>query len=108
MSFRDQVAAQRLAMCNDIGEASYVDSLVAAALLRALLRLPQADTLAARLEDRYKVPLQGELQQFISKRMSVLVIQVGLLLVKLHGHECNTNGHPTYSCANADCVLLVH
>ena len=60
MSFRDQTAAQRLAMCNDIGEASYVDSLVAAALLRTLLRLPQGARLAARLEERYKVPLAGE------------------------------------------------
>ena len=60
MSFRDQVAAQRLAMCNDIGEASYVDSLVAAALLRTLLRLPQASRLAQKLEQRYKVSLEGE------------------------------------------------
>jgi hypothetical protein len=36
MSFSDQAAALRLAMCDDIGEASYVDSLVAAALVEAL------------------------------------------------------------------------
>lgn len=60
MSFRDQVAAQRLAMCNDIGEASYVDSLVAAALLRTLARLPDGERIMARVEERYKIPLEGE------------------------------------------------
>ena len=31
--FGDQVAAQRLAICNDIGEAAYVDSIIAAAFI---------------------------------------------------------------------------
>ena len=39
--FRDQLAAQRLAMCNDIGEAAYTDSLIAAALYEHLARLPK-------------------------------------------------------------------
>lgn len=60
MSFRDQVAAQRLAMCNDIGEASYVDSLVAAALLRTLRRLPEGEEVMRRVQERYKVSLEGE------------------------------------------------
>lgn len=39
-AFNDQKAAQRLAMCNDIGEAAYVDSLVAAALVDHLTLQP--------------------------------------------------------------------
>ena len=35
----DQEAAQRLAMCNDIGEASYEATLIAAALLETVRRL---------------------------------------------------------------------
>jgi ribosome biogenesis GTPase A len=38
-SFGDQVAAQRLAMCDDIGEAAYLNSLVAAALVARVKRL---------------------------------------------------------------------
>lgn len=57
MSFHDQLAAQRLAMCNDIGEASYVDSLVAAALLETLRELPGVRGHCARLLQRYGVPL---------------------------------------------------
>ena len=52
-AFDDQLAAQRLAMCNDIGEAAYVDSLVAASLVEHLSSLPArhrspADILAQR------------------------------------------------------------
>jgi ribosome biogenesis GTP-binding protein YlqF len=54
-AFDDQIAAQRLAMCNDIGEAAYVDSLVAAALVARVKRLPGARGLAARLERRYHI-----------------------------------------------------
>lgn len=57
MSFKDQVAAQRLAMCNDIGEASYVDSLVAAAFLETARRLPSAPAILQRLRERYKLDL---------------------------------------------------
>lgn len=38
----DQQAALRLAVCNDIGEASYTPSRVAAAFIDGLLRLPEA------------------------------------------------------------------
>jgi ribosome biogenesis GTPase A len=39
-SFSDQVAATRLAICNDIGEAAYMDSAVAAALASRAAALP--------------------------------------------------------------------
>jgi ribosome biogenesis GTPase A len=52
-AFDDQIAAQRLAMCNDIGEAAYVDSLVAAALVSRVKKLPAGRELASRLERRY-------------------------------------------------------
>lgn len=51
---------QRLAMCNDIGEASYVDSLVAAAFLETVRRLPSAPATLRRLRERYKLDLEGE------------------------------------------------
>ncbi|KAF5843757.1 P-loop containing nucleoside triphosphate hydrolase protein, partial [Dunaliella salina] len=44
-SFNDRIAAQRLAICNDIGEASYIDSLVAAALVIRCKLLPTAPQL---------------------------------------------------------------
>ena len=43
-------------MCNDIGEAAYVDSLVAAALLDAIARLPSGPAIRRRLSERYGVP----------------------------------------------------
>jgi ribosome biogenesis GTPase A len=57
MSLKDQVAAQRLAMCNDIGEASYVDSLVAAAFLHTVQQLPSGPQIARRISERYKLRL---------------------------------------------------
>ena len=56
-SFSDQLAAQRLAMCNDIGEASYIDSFIAAALLQVLRALPSFPAINERLKLRFKVPL---------------------------------------------------
>lgn len=58
MSFKDQIAAQRLAMCNDIGEASYTASLVAAALLRTMRALPEGPALMRRVERRYDLPFR--------------------------------------------------
>jgi len=55
MSFDNQSAAQRLAMCNDIGEAAYVDSLIAAAMVDTLRSLPTGDAIMQRLNDRYGV-----------------------------------------------------
>ena len=63
-AFTDQVAAQRLAMCNDIGEASYVDSLIAAALVERLLHLPAREAhlemLRERLHVKYEPGMSGE------------------------------------------------
>ena len=55
MSFDNQSAAQRLAMCNDIGEAAYVDSLIAAAMVDTLRSLPTGGAIMGRLHDRYGV-----------------------------------------------------
>ncbi len=55
MNITDQTAAQRLAMCNDIGEAAYVDSLIAAALISMLCSLPGFEAITPRLEERYNV-----------------------------------------------------
>jgi hypothetical protein len=54
-SFNDQLAAQRLAACNDIGEASYVNSLIATALLDTFVALPTAAAIRRRLAERYAV-----------------------------------------------------
>ncbi|KAG7669892.1 hypothetical protein Ndes2526B_g06259 [Nannochloris sp. 'desiccata'] len=59
MSFKDQLAAQRLAMCNDIGEASYVASAVAAALLSTMKKLPEGATIMKKVEARYGVSFKG-------------------------------------------------
>mmetsp|Transcript_15033 Transcript_15033/g.40632 ORF Transcript_15033/g.40632 Transcript_15033/m.40632 type:complete len:449 (-) Transcript_15033:226-1572(-) len=65
-SFNDQIAAQRLAICNDIGEASYIDSLVAAALVIRCKLLPTAPQLLQVLHKRYGVdPLAGSAEDFI-------------------------------------------
>ncbi|KAK9811634.1 hypothetical protein WJX72_007411 [[Myrmecia] bisecta] len=61
MSFNDQIAAQRLAMCNDIGEAAYVDSLVAAALLDTLVALPNAPDIQEQLQRRFGMELPPEM-----------------------------------------------
>ncbi|CAK0784104.1 hypothetical protein CVIRNUC_007307 [Coccomyxa viridis] len=60
-SFSDQLAAQRLAMCNDIGEASYVDSFIAAALLEVFRELPAFAAINERLKQRFSTFLQAEL-----------------------------------------------
>ena len=45
-------------MCNDIGEASYVASLIAAELVSNMMRLPSAQKLQRRLCARFRVPPQ--------------------------------------------------
>lgn len=74
MSFSDQVAAQRLAICNDIGEASYVDSLVAAALLENVRTLPGHKKHMARLQQRYGVPFESTMtgEDFVHAGMTRL------------------------------------
>ena len=60
-SFSDQLAAQRLAVCNDIGEASYVDSIVATSLLETLRRLPSARAILAKLAARFGTELAADM-----------------------------------------------
>ena len=65
-SFNDQIAAQRLAMCNDIGEAAYVDSLVASAFIVRCKTLPNNHKVLARLTERYKLdPMAGTAEDFV-------------------------------------------
>lgn len=59
MSLKNQNAAQKLAMCNDIGEASYVASMVGAALLSTFDSLPAADRILKNVEKRYGIPIDG-------------------------------------------------
>lgn len=59
MSFKNQNAAQKLAMCNDIGEASYVASMVGAALLSTFDKLPHGGLILDKVEDRYGIPIEG-------------------------------------------------
>eukprot|EP00884_Botryococcus_braunii_P023264 jgi/Botrbrau1/9621/Bobra.0131s0002.2 len=57
-NLQDQAAAQKLAMCNDIGEAAYVDSLVAAELVEMLRELPSASRSLSKLAFRYGISLR--------------------------------------------------
>ena len=65
MSFKNQNAAQKLAMCNDIGEASYIASMVAAALLSTFDRLPCGDDILDSVEQRYGIPIQGTVEDYV-------------------------------------------
>ena len=56
MSFNDQIAAERLAICNDIGEAAYVNSSVAAVLMERIRCLPTYDTIRQRITKRLLLP----------------------------------------------------
>ena len=53
----DQAAAQRLAMCNDIGEASYEATLIAAALLETIRTLDGSLALLDMVQQRYGLSL---------------------------------------------------
>ena len=55
MRLADQDAAVRLAICNDIGQASYTTSLVAAAFVDLLRDQPAGRQRLAALEQRYRV-----------------------------------------------------
>jgi ribosome biogenesis GTP-binding protein YlqF len=64
--FGDQVAAQRLAMCNDIGEAAYVDSIIASAFIMRCRLLPDSNRILQKLQARYKVdPRAGSAEDFV-------------------------------------------
>lgn len=65
-AMNDQAAATHLAICNDIGEASYVEEAVAAGLLDAIRQLPDADAILKRMEKRYGVPCRtGSSEDFV-------------------------------------------
>lgn len=57
-SFSDQLAAQRLAMCNDIGEASYIDSFIAGSLLEVFSGLPSFPAINERLKTRFSMAFE--------------------------------------------------
>lgn len=63
-NFKDQVAAQRLAMCNDIGEASYLSSVIAAQLLSELIKLGNP-RIIQRIQNRYKLDLNIGMEEFV-------------------------------------------
>jgi ribosome biogenesis GTPase A len=66
-SFDNQGAAQALAMCNDIGEASYVDSLIAAAMLIRIKALPRNAAPLAKLARRYRLhPLAVSGEEYVA------------------------------------------
>eukprot|EP00877_Chromochloris_zofingiensis_P010043 jgi/Chrzof1/5292/Cz15g21030.t1 len=66
-SFSDQIAAQRLAMCNDIGEASYVHSLIAAALIIRIKQLPGNRSIVNKVRERYRLnPMTRSAEQFVA------------------------------------------
>jgi len=52
MGLRNQTVAQRLAVCNDIGEAAYTASLVAAGMVDSVLQLPTGDAIACSFSER--------------------------------------------------------
>jgi len=58
MAFNDQRAAQLLAVCNDIGEAAYLDSQIAASLLDIFRRLPSSQATLPQLAARYGFHLE--------------------------------------------------
>lgn len=94
MSFHDQLAAQRLAICNDIGEASYVDSLVAAALLETLRELPGARGHCAKLMQRYGVPLTSSMtgEDYVHAGMHVCAHALVWVHDGQHSGRCNFPG----------------
>jgi hypothetical protein len=52
MSLKNQAVAQRLAVCNDIGEAAYVASLVAAGMVDSMLQTPTGPAIAEAFTQR--------------------------------------------------------
>ena len=66
-SFNDQQAAHALAICNDIGEASYVNSLIASAMLIRIKALPRNNGPLQKLAQRYKLhPLSVSGEDFVA------------------------------------------
>ena len=53
----DQRAAQNLAICNDIGKASYLDSSIAGVMVDRIRTLPTADAILESISKRYRIPV---------------------------------------------------
>lgn len=61
-----QEAAEALAMCNDIGSSSYVESAVGASFVRLVPGLPNAAAVLSRMEARYGLsPTAGSPEDFV-------------------------------------------
>ena len=58
MNFSNQTAAERLAICNDIGEAAYVNSSIAAVLLERIRCLPSQDAIQRKIVHRLRLPFE--------------------------------------------------
>eukprot|EP00210_Caulerpa_lentillifera_P005210 g4977.t1 len=54
-SLADQTAARKIAMCNNIGDASYMDSLIAAQLIHTIKGLPESVEIMQRVKERYSL-----------------------------------------------------
>ena len=54
-SLEDQTAAQNLAICNDIGKASYLESTVASLFIERVKDLPNSREILQEFEKRYKI-----------------------------------------------------
>ena len=48
-SLADQEAARKIAMCNSIGDASYIDSIIAAQLIHSIKKLPDSISIFERV-----------------------------------------------------------
>lgn len=59
MSLKNQAVAQRLAVCNDIGEAAYVASLVAAGMVDSMLQTPTGPAIAEAFTQRCEFSKQS-------------------------------------------------
>jgi len=58
-SLADQEAARKIAMCNSIGDASYVDSIIAAQLIHTIKTLPDSvDIMERVLQSSQGSPIQ--------------------------------------------------
>lgn len=65
-SMQDQIAAERLAICNDIGQAAYDESAVAAGFVYHLKNLPDGASIIKRLEKRYEISYgAGSAEDFV-------------------------------------------
>lgn len=58
-SLEDQRAAQNLAICNDIGKASYLESTIASLFIERIRELPSSEAIMRALEERYKISAEN-------------------------------------------------